>query len=111
MNGGCVCMDEKVAIPNNLMDALIEDLHASHPGSWGMVCMAQHCWWPYLNRDLVRAIECKPCTANGKNLKSIIPTEQFQAHKPFIVPNHEIPIDFAGPINNETEHEIYILDL
>ena len=48
-------------------DALIEDLHASHPGSWGMVCMAQHCWWPYMNRDLlVHAIECKTCTAIGK---------------------------------------------
>ena len=46
VNSGCVCMDEKVAIPNPLKDALIEDLHTSHPGSWGMICMAQHCWWP-----------------------------------------------------------------
>ena len=82
VSSGCVCMDEKVAILNTLKDALIEDLHASHPGSWGMICMAQHCWWPYMNRDLlVRAIECKPCTAIGKNLKSIIPAKQFQAHK------------------------------
>ena len=53
VSSGCVCLDEKVAIPNALKDALIEDLHASHPGSWGMVCMAQHCWWPYINRDLL----------------------------------------------------------
>ena len=46
VTGGCACMDEKVAIPNALKDALIDDLHASHPGSWGMVCMAQHCCWP-----------------------------------------------------------------
>ena len=103
-------MDEKVAIPNALKDALIEDLHASHPGSWGMVCMAQHCWWPYMNRDLlVKAIECKSCTAIGKNLKSVIPAKQFKAHTPCIVPKQEIQIDFAGPINNEKEHEIYIL--
>ena len=101
---------EKVAIPNALKDALIEDLHASHPGSWGIVCMAQHCWWPYINRDwLVKAIECKSCTAIGKNLKSVIPAKQFKAHTPCIVPNQEIQIDFAGPINNEKEHEIYIL--
>ena len=63
-----------------------------------------------MNRDLlVRAIECKSCNAIGKNLKSIIPAEQFQAHKPCIVPNQEIQIDFAGPINNEKDHEIYIL--
>ena len=67
VSSGCVCMDEKVAIPNALKDALIEDLHASHQGSWGMVCMAQHCWRPYINRDpLVKAIECKFCTAIGK---------------------------------------------
>ena len=59
LRSGRVCLDEKVAIPIALKDALVEDLHASHPGSWGMVCMAQHCWWPYMNRNLlVRAIEC-----------------------------------------------------
>ena len=111
VTGGCVvCMDEKVAIPNALKDALNDDLHASHPGSWGMVCMAQHCWWPYMSRDLlVKAIECKSCTAIGKNLKSVIPAKQFKAHTPCIVPNQKIQIDFAGPINNEREHEIYIL--
>ena len=103
-------MDEKVAIPNALKDALLEDLHASHPGSWGMICMAQHCWWPYKNRDLlVKAIECKSCTAICKNLKPVIPAKQFKAYSPCIVPNQEIQIDFAGPINNEKEHEIYIL--
>ena len=63
-----------------------------------------------MKRDLlVRAIECKPCTAIGKNLKSIIPKKQFQAHKPCLVPNQETQIDFAGPINNSRDHEIYIL--
>ena len=110
VKSGCVCTDEKAAIPNALKDALIEDLHTSHPGSWGMVCMTRHCWWPYMNRDLlVKAIECKSCTTIGKNLKSVIPAKQFKAHTPCIVPNQEIQIDFAGPINNEKEHEIYIL--
>ena len=79
VNSGCVCMDEKVAIPNALKDALIEDLHASHPGSSGMVCMAQHCWWPYMNPYLlVKVIECKSCTTIGKNLKSVIPAKQLK---------------------------------
>ena len=70
VSNGCVCMDEKVAIPNTLKDALIEDLHASHPGSWGMIYIAQLFWWLYMNRELlVRAIECKPCTAIGKKFK------------------------------------------
>ena len=63
-----------------------------------------------MNRDLlVKSIECKSCTIIGKNLKSVIPAKQFKAHTPCIVPNQEIQIDFAGPINNEKEHEIYIL--
>ena len=72
--------------------------------------MAQHCWWPYMNRHLLlRAIECKPCTPIGKSLKSIIPAKQFQPHKPCIVPKQEIQIDFARPINNEKDPEVYIL--
>ena len=110
VSGGCLCMNEKVAIPNALKDALIEYLQASQPGSWGMVNMAQHCWCPYMNRDLsFRAIECTPRTALGKNLKPIIPAKQFQAHKPCIFPKQEIQKDYAGPINNGRIHEIYIL--
>ena len=63
-----------------------------------------------MSRDLlVRAIECKPCTAIGKSLKTIVPAKQFQAHKPCIVPNQATQIDFAGPINNEKDHEFYFL--
>ena len=29
-------------------------------------------------------------------------------YRPCIDPNQELQIDFAGPINNENEHEIYI---
>ena len=37
VSSGCVCMDEKVAIPNALKETVLEDLHASHPwaaGEW-----------------------------------------------------------------------------
>ena len=30
---GCVCIDEKVAIPNVLREAMIDDIHSSHPGT------------------------------------------------------------------------------
>ena len=32
VRSGCVCVDNKVAIPNVLRKALFEDIHASHPG-------------------------------------------------------------------------------
>ena len=34
---GCVCIDEKVAIPNVLREATIGDIHSSHPGTWRMI--------------------------------------------------------------------------
>ena len=50
-----------------------------------------------MNQELIaKATECKPCTAIGKNLKSIIPAKQFRPHVPYVEPNQEIQIDFAG---------------
>ena len=110
VRSGCVCIDEKVAIPNVLREALTDDIHASHPGTWGMICMATHCWWPYMHRELiVKATECKPRTAIGKNLKSVIPAKQFTPHVPCVEPNQEIQIDFGGPIFDEKNTEVYFL--
>ena len=110
VRSGCVCIDKKEAIPNVLREALINDIHASHPGTWGTICMATHCWWPYIHRELfVKATECKPCTVIGKNLKSITPAKQFNPHIPCVEPNQEIQIDFVGPIFDEKGNEVYFL--
>ena len=110
VRSGCVCIDERVEIPNVLREALIDDIHSSHLGTWGMICMATHCWWPYMNRELiVKATECKPCTVIGKNLKSIFPAKQFNPHIPRVEPNQEIQIDFGGPIFDEKGNEVYVL--
>ena len=110
VRSGCVCVDERMAIPNVLREALIDDIHSSHPGTWGMICMATHCWWSYMHRELiVKATECKPCTVIGKNLKSIIPAKQFNPHIPCVEPNLEIRIDFGGRIFDERGNEVYFL--
>ena len=110
MRSGCACIDEKVAIPNVLREVLLEDIHASHPGTWGMICVATHCWWPYINREIiVKATECKPCTAIGKNLKSVIPAKQFKPHIPCVDPNQELQIVFVGPFFDEKGNEVYFL--
>ena len=39
--------------------------------------------YPYMNRELIaRSMEYKPCTAIGKNLKSVIPLKQILPRKP-----------------------------
>ena len=99
VRSGCVCIEKKVAIPNFLRDALIEDIHSSHPGTWGMTCMATHSWRPHMHcKPIVKATECKPRTVIGKNLKSVIPAKKFYPHIPCVEPIREIQIDFGGPI-------------
>ena len=64
-----------------------------------MICMAAYCSWPYVNREwIVKATECKLCTAIGKNLKSVIPATQFPPPITCVEPNQEIQIDFGGTI-------------
>ena len=105
-----VCIDEKVAILNVLREALIDDIHSSHSGSWGMMCMATHCWWPCMHRELiVKATMCKPFTFVGKNFKSVIPAKQFHPHIPCIEPNQEIQIDSGGSIFGKKGNEVYFL--
>ena len=45
VRSGCVCIDEKLSIPTVFREALIDDIHANYTGTWGMICMATHCWW------------------------------------------------------------------
>ena len=61
-----------------------------------------------MHRELIaKSTECKPCTAIGKNHKSIIPAKQFTPHIPCVEPNQEIQIDFGGPIFDEKGNEVY----
>ena len=68
--------------------------------------MATHC----MNREIiVKATECKPCTAIGKNLKIAIPAKQFKPHISCVEPNQDLQLDFGGPIFDEKVNELYFL--
>ena len=63
VRSGCVCIDERVAIPHSIQDAVLESLHLTHPGSWGMITLGQYAFWPYMHREILnKAAQCKPCT-------------------------------------------------
>ena len=110
VRSGCLCVDERVAIPNSIKEAVVELLHMTHPGSWGMISLSQYAWWPYMHREiLAKASDCVPCTDIGKNLKPIIPKSKWYPHKACQEPNEEIQIDFGGPITNEKDKDIYFL--
>ena len=103
-------LDNRLTIPNALKEAVIDVLHATHPGSWGMTELANRLWWPFINRGLInKAKTCRPCTEFGKNLKSMIPKTKWSPMKPCVEPNEEIQIDFGGPIVDGQGREIYFL--
>ena len=110
VKSGCLCVDERVAIPNSIKDAVLESIHMTHPGSWGMISLSQYAWWPYRHREiLAKTSDCVPCTDIGKNLKPIIPKSKWHPHKLCQEPNQEIQIDFGGPILNEKDENIHII--
>ena len=110
VRSGCVCVDERVAIPHSIQDAVLESLHLTHPGSWGMITLGQNAFWPYMRREILnKAAQCKPCTDIGKNLKPVVPASKWKPLLHCTEPNEEIQIDFGGPITKEKDQDIYFL--
>ena len=107
---GCVCLGERIAIPKSIKDAVLEDIHSTHPASFAMLSLARNIWWPYIHRDiLAKASECKACMDIGKNLKSVIPHRKWAPLPKCREPNDEIQLDFGGPILNEKGIEQYFI--
>ena len=74
VRSGCVCVDERVAIPHSIQDAVLESLHLTHLGSWGMITLRLYAFWPYMHCvNSIKAAQCKPCADIGKNLKPVVP--------------------------------------
>ena len=110
VRNGCVCIDDRIALPHAIKDAYVDAIHATHPGTWGMTDIATHARWPYMHRDIAtKTAKCNPCVKIGKNLKSIIPANKWAPLKLCKVPNEKIQIDFGGPIYNDKNQENYFL--
>ena len=110
VRSGCVCVDERVAIPHTIQDAVLESLHLTHPGSWGKITLGQYVIWPYMHREILnKAAQCKPCTDIGKNLKPVIPASKWRLLLTCTEPKEEIQTDFGGPITIEKDQDIYFL--
>ena len=110
VKSGCLCVDQRVAIPNSIKEVVLESIHMTQPGSWGMISLSQYAWWPYMHRKiLAKTSDCVPCTDLGKNLKPIIPKSKWHPQKTCQEPNEEIQIDFGGPLINDQDKYVYFL--
>ena len=104
VRSGCVCINERVAIPHSIQDAVPESLHLTHPGSWSMITLGQYAFSPYMHREILdKAAQCKPCTDIGKNLKPVVPASKWKPLLNGSEPNEEMQIDFGGPITSEKD--------
>ena len=82
---GCIFVDNRVAIPNCFKQAVTDVFHATHPGSWSMMELANRVKWPFCNRDLINMVrQCKAFTEFGKNLKPIAPANKFKPLTPYV---------------------------
>ena len=62
--------DDRVVIPKQLKQIILDSIHLTHLGQGGMLEAAKHIWYPYLHRAIVTAAQnCKECRAKGKNLR------------------------------------------
>ena len=106
----CVVIDNKLAIPEPLRQAVLTRLHRSHPGQEAMMAASEYLWWPFMNRQIIdRCEKCGECTLFGKNSK---PASIFNKAQPLPVlfgPNQELQLDFAGPILDDKGAKIILL--
>ena len=106
----CLLVDERIVIPSQLRQTVLDSLHLTHPGSAAMLDLSQHVWFPHIHRSIVQmAQNCKHCTEQGKNLKPILGKNLSFQMEPVFEPNEEVQLDFAGPLPDDLNRDAYIL--
>ena len=103
-------VDNKLAIPEKLRNAVLNWLHKDHPGQLAMLDAANYIWWPKMHSQIVEKAEsCRECRQMGKNLKTLIPKTAVSKYPEPCAPNDELQLDFAGPLFANSNKSTYIL--
>ena len=97
-NSGCMLYN-KLVIPRNLKQFVIDEIHQTHPGQAGMLSLGNLIWFPCILRSLTyKAQACEECTNQGKNLKPLMSKQNLGKLHTLEEPNEELQMGFAGPI-------------
>ena len=92
----CLLIDERIVIPTQLRQTVLDSLHLTHPGSASILDLSHHVWFPHFHRSIVQmAQNCKHCTERGKNLKPIIGKKHSFQMEPVVERSEEVQLDFA----------------
>ena len=106
----CILVNNRLAVPVQLRQAVLKRIHRGHPGQEAMLGAAQYLWWPHMNKDIVNlAEECRSCTRYGKNVKYLISKNTSKPLPLLTQPGQEVQLDYAGPIENQKGKKIYLL--
>ena len=89
---------------------MLEFLHLTQTGSWGMITIGQYTFWPYIHfENLNKAAKCILCTEIGKNLEAVIPASKYEPFVNCSEPNEDIQLDFGGLITSQKDQDIRFL--
>ena len=50
----CLLIDERIVIPSQLRQTVLDSLHLTHPGSAAMLDLSHHVWFPHIHRSIVQ---------------------------------------------------------
>ena len=97
---GCLLWGVRVVVPSSLRNAVLVDLHETHPGMTRMKGLSRsYVWWPKIDSDIEKTVStCLVCK------KIRFEPVKAPVH-PWILPSEPCPrirIDFAGPISGTT---------
>ena len=106
----CLLVDNRLAVPEKLRQAVLRRLHQGHPGQEAVLEVSNYMWWPHMHKDIVNmAEECRSCTRYGKNAKYLIPKNSAKPLPLLSQPGQELQLDYAGPLEDHKGKKIYLL--
>ena len=106
----CILVDNRLAVPGQLRQAVLKRIHRGHPGQEAMLDVSKYLWWPHMHKDIVNlAEECRSCTPYGKSANYIIPKNASKPPPLLTQPSQEVQLDYAGPLEDHKGKKIYLL--
>ena len=83
--------EDRAVIPKQLRQIILDSIHLTHP------------------RQITAAQNCQECRVKGKSLQVITGKKHFTGLDAVVEPYEKIQLDFAGPLPDENNKDVYIL--
>ena len=97
IEAGCLLWGMRVIVPRAYQQAVLAELHTSHPGIVRMKSLARtHTWWPSIDKHIEQMVHnCASC----QSIRNAPPKAEMHPWAWPDSPWRRIHVDFAGPFN------------